>query len=144
MKQFHYLSKQEQQRIKSHFFSLVQMAYADGHLDMSELKFLRDQGQKYGLPDQELADILNKPVQQTDLINKYTDPYNRIELFYDLVRIMLIDHKLKAEEVSLCMKFAKMLNVDTGMIPYLVNTIQQHVQEGKGLDDLIDEFYDKF
>jgi uncharacterized tellurite resistance protein B-like protein len=106
-------------RNKSHFSSIVRVAFADGTLSVEEKQFLDKLKSRLEISDAEYDEILENP-------SKYpiNPPYlhsQRLERLFDLSRMVYADHVLGPKQKEILIKFALALGFTPGNVGYIVD-----------------------
>jgi len=82
----------------SHFANMVKVAKSDDIITVHELELLKKIAKAYNINDKKFKQILEDPDKIPTLA--YLDYEERIERFYDLLKMVSVDHKPATKEVS--------------------------------------------
>jgi uncharacterized tellurite resistance protein B-like protein len=126
----------DKQMKKSHCRNLIRVALADGHLDDIEYQFLVKIGNRFGVSEEEITEIMNN-------IDKYhfKPPSNKEDRFLqmlNLVRMMMIDGVIDDKEMILCEKFAVGLGFPMEKTTLIINYLVEAVKKSTDEDDIIE------
>lgn len=94
----------EHQRNLGHFASIVNIAMVDGEVNSKEEVLLRRLARKLNIMDAEYEKIVENP--STYAIHPPHSQEERLELLYDLLRIIFADHEIEQQEEHLLKKYA--------------------------------------
>ncbi len=89
----------EQKRNISHFANIVRIAKSDNKIATEEIEFLAKVSHKYNISDEKFREILRSPEKVPTIA--HLDCLERIERLYDLVTMVMADHHIEKEEVSM-------------------------------------------
>ena len=121
--------------LQSHFLRLYQMACADEHFDVLEMKQLYKFAEQRGLATEHLHHLLVNPVQQLEIPASIE---KKVEYLYDLAVMIWADSQVTDDELHLLKKYSKVFgfleeNIDQ-LCDYLINC----AKEDKPLQDVLD------
>jgi uncharacterized tellurite resistance protein B-like protein len=94
----------EHKKAKTYFAALVKLAFADGVLEPSELKFLQKMAIKLGIEDAEFSKILKDPDHYP--LDSPLDYNDRIEQLYHFTAMIFASHEVTKEEELVIEKLA--------------------------------------
>ena len=94
----------EHQRNLGHFASIVRIAIVDGEINEKEEVLLLRLSRKLGINDTEYKKVLENPSNHA--IHPPHSHEKRLELLYDLLRIIYADHEIDEQEEHLLKKYA--------------------------------------
>jgi uncharacterized tellurite resistance protein B-like protein len=106
--------------IRNHLTILAHLARADGEIEEKETKLIYSLGNKYGLADNEIKDIIDNP--SPFKIDAYS-LFDRFEQFSNVIEMVLADEKIEEKELKFCAKLAKKMGVQDIMIFILIKLI---------------------
>lgn len=126
----------EEKQNKSHIRNLIRLALADGHLEESELLRIHKIARNRGVTREETEHLLANP--NSIEFNSPSSKEDRIDRFVNLVRIVLEDGIVSAEEEKLLRRISIGLNITSEQHEiYLVKALEMF-KNGKQKDDIID------
>jgi uncharacterized tellurite resistance protein B-like protein len=138
MKTHEHFEHQGKKDDKEHFTNLVQVALADGVIDDKELKMLYRFGNKVGLTEPEIINLIESTSKSA-----YNPPYElskRFEQVYDIVKIVLADGVIDKNEMHLANVFAAKSGFHDDDIPNLLSHLIRGIKEGKDEEDLFETY----
>lgn len=91
-------------KAKTYFAALINLAFADGSMEQTELKFLQKMALDLGIEHDEFAKILEKPEKYP--IDPPVDYNDRIEQLYHFTQMVFAAAHLEKKELVLLEKFA--------------------------------------
>ena len=106
---------------KSHLKNLINVALADGKLDVSESRIVISLAKELGLSKEEIEDVKRNP-ESID----FKPPKNykdKVRQAHELVTIMLADKVAGPKELALCKNLALKLD----LLPKIIDDIIDHV-----------------
>ena len=103
------MSLEDKKIEKEHFQNIVAIAYADGHLDAEESKFLAERAEDYGL-SKEVVDEIIKNAENLKFLIPMNDE-EREEQLSDAVYMAMVDGNVDEKEYDLCLKIAEKLDL---------------------------------
>ena len=109
----------EKQIKTEHFQNIVAIAYADGHLDISEAKFLAERAEDYGIPKETVDKIIDNAEKLQFVIPMNND--EREEQLSDAVYMAMIDGNVDEKEYDLCLKIAKKLDLEKDYLDEVID-----------------------
>jgi len=119
--------------IRDQLSALVQLAYADGHLDDKEVKLIHKIGGIHGMTADEIDAIIASPPELGDISTLTKD--EKFEFLYNLVYLMKIDDKVFNEEVHFCQEIATKLGYPLEAIleiyPYIYSKLRMRGESSK-------------
>ncbi len=121
---------------KEHFGHLIQIALADGKIEVSELEMLHNFGSKLGLTTQEVDDLL-----ETSKNSAYVPPYElekRFGQLYDVIKMVFADGKIDNNEMRLATGIALKSGFTEQEIPVLLALLISGIKNGDDEEDLFD------
>ncbi len=107
----------------SHFANMVKVAKSDGIITPRELELLKKIAKAYNINDKKFKNILKDPDKIPTLA--YLENEERIERFYDLLKMVSIDHKPATKEVSVLRRIATGLAFPIHNVDKIVDTAIQ-------------------
>jgi|WetSurMetagenome_2_1015567.scaffolds.fasta_scaffold576178_1 uncharacterized tellurite resistance protein B-like protein len=123
---------------REHFLHLIQIALADGIIDITETEMLNRFGHKLGFEQSEI----NKLIESTRN-SAYNPPYElskRFEQVYDIVKMVLADGVIEKSEMQLANNFAAKSGFPENDIPRLLALLIRGIKEGKDEDELFEAY----
>ena len=107
----------------SHFANMVKVAKSDKVISPDELELLKKIAKAYNISDKKFKKIINDPDKIPTLA--YLDYEERIERFYDLLKMVSIDHKPATKEVSVLRRITTGLAFPIHNVDKIVDTAIQ-------------------
>lgn len=118
------------------FKGLVAMMVADGSIDQSEMNVLTLQGQKLGLTDHEMEEILANPEEIS--FSPPTNSDQRFSHLCDLVMMMLADGRIDERERQVCDRVARSLGFPAAVVPRIVLETINKLRAGETREQIRD------
>ncbi len=111
--------------IKSRLSILVNIAMSDGEMPRSEMNLIKELGEKEGLSEGEVKEIISNPMQLEDM-NFWNDigDNDRFEFMYNIYLLMKADGKLVKEEINYCLQVAKLLGYRESVLFEFITAVQ--------------------
>ena len=104
---------------KNHLKNLLALANADGNIHKKEIELLFKIGQKYGLKDWQIQNLVDaKEVFELNIPDNFQD---RMNLLYDLMLMVYADGKVEKREIEFCEDVAKRFNMSKGIVKWLLD-----------------------
>lgn len=141
MKFLDHFDHPERKQDKEHFIHLVQVAVADGKVEESELKMLHRLGNKLGLTQQEIEDLLDSNKQSA-----YIPPYELSKRFgqiYDIVNMIFADGAIDENEMKLVNSLAMKSGFAESDLPVLLSVLMDGIKKGSDEEELFDLYKKK-
>jgi len=129
---------QNKEELKTHLTNLFRVAAADGKISKDEFELLFALGKKSGFSDQDLAKITAE--NQIQLIPE--DLQEKIQHLFDLVCMMVADHKIDPREVLLCQEIALQYGISKSIAKQLIDKLILASEEENISDTFLDEIED--
>ena len=107
----------------SHFANMVKVAKSDNIITPHELELLKKIARAYSISEKKFQQILKEPEIVPTIA--YLDYEERIERFYDLLKMVSIDHKPATKEVSVLRRIATGLAFPLHNVDIIVDTAIQ-------------------
>jgi uncharacterized tellurite resistance protein B-like protein len=104
------------------------MAYADNELHPNEKALLLTVGERIGLSDQEINELIAHPILTND--EESIGEIDRYMLFEDLLDVMMADGKITDEEIDLCRSYAAKMGFNTNIVNHMVDKIKYFLAQG--------------
>ena len=123
---------------KIHLQNLVALARIDGHVDKSEIKFLREIGKKYGLKEKQISDILNaKESREFEISENFS---HRIGQLYDIVGMMMADEVIDKKEMDFCEQICSKMKLKSELIHEMVKIYKRGgVEDFEEWEDFVEK-----
>ena len=103
---------------KSYLRNLIQLAFADGHLDETELKVLYEIGENRNLKRWQIDELL---AERTHVDIFIPDSFlNKMNLLYDLMRLIYADGVVEEQEVAYIKHILSAFNLSPNVIAELL------------------------
>ncbi len=123
----------EKKKGKSHLKNLMAMAMADGKLEDSEYKFLLKIAEKYSISINEVDKMKSMIASKGDF--EFEKGSTKFEQIYDLVKMMMIDNNINANELKMCKNFAKKIGYAVNKVDELIESVVQNISIGHTLEE---------
>lgn len=91
-------------RNMSHFANIVRIAKSDNVITVEEIEFLQNVAKRFNIDDDKFAEIIKHPNKYPTIA--HLENIERIERFYDLVKMVNADHVIAKEEVAVLRRIA--------------------------------------
>jgi uncharacterized tellurite resistance protein B-like protein len=120
------------------FVHLISVAMADGKISSSEMGLLIQIGNRIGLTDIEIGNLI-----QVSKHSNYIPPHEyakRFEQVYEIVKMTMADGIIDKNEMRLASSFAAKTGFTEEEIPQLLNLLINGIRESKDHEDLFDEY----
>lgn len=121
-----------------YFIHLIRISIADGTINLSETKLLNELGKELGFTADEIRNLI-----ETTGKSDYIPPYElakRFEQVYNIVKMALADGIINKNEMKLANNYAEKSGFKESEIPKLLLLLIGGIKEGKGFEDLYEEF----
>lgn len=116
----------------NHFANLVNLASIDGDIEPAEEQLLKRFSRKFDVSDEDYARILENPGSfPVFAINSKTQ---RLEFFFDLLRIIYVDHIMDEAEEFLLSKYAVSLGYSEERAQTILNKSKKLFEGGFPFD----------
>lgn len=110
---------------KNHIKSLLALAKVDDHMHESEVALLFKIGQKYGLKDWQVQNLVDS-VEKFELT--VPDNFNdRMNLLYDLLLMVYADGVVEQREIDFCEDVAKRFQMKKGIVTWLLKIFDKGI-----------------
>ncbi len=98
---------------------------SDGEMPRSEMNLIKELGEKEGLSEGEVKEIISNPMQLEDM-NFWNDigDNDRFEFMYNIYLLMKADGKLVKEEINYCLQVAKLLGYRESVLFEFITAVQ--------------------
>ncbi|NBW37542.1 MAG: TerB family tellurite resistance protein [Cytophagia bacterium] len=108
---------------KNHIKSLLALANADGHMHDSEVALLFKIGQKYGLKDWQVQNLVDSTEKfELTVPDNFND---RMNLLYDLLLMVYADGVVEQREIDFCEDVAKRFQMKKGIVNWLIKIFEK-------------------
>lgn len=112
--------------------NLIEIARADGLVNMSEISYIFWTAQQLQMSQQELKSLFEKPARQVSPISMR----ERVEVFHRCLTMMTMDNDISIGEISTCHKIASDLKLDKTKTENLLQLIPNKEGEMISMDDM--------
>ncbi|MFC2114147.1 hypothetical protein ACFLRI_02235 [Bacteroidota bacterium] len=116
----------------SHIRDLLALAICDGSLDKEEQELIQHIAKEEGISKEELDEIYQNP-GSIQYIPPVSDK-DKIEQLYNMVHLIMANHKVSLNEMILCKVFASKIGFKPPAASMLISAIKQMITTGKKLD----------
>ncbi len=133
-------SSGESERHKSHFRNLAKIALADGTVDEPEMIFLHHIAKELGHTQEEVGEVMNNIKEMP-----FTPPSSKEDRFYqmyNLIRMVLADDIVEANEINWSRRFAVGLGFPHGKVDKIIDTLIDILQKDGSKDDCFEAMED--
>jgi hypothetical protein len=123
---------------REHFLHLIQIALADGIIDITEIEMLNRFGHKLGFPQHEIDYLIESTRKSA-----YNPPYElskRFEQVYEIVKMVLANGVIDKGEMQLANNFAAKSGFPGNEIPRLLALLIRGIKEAKDHDELFEDY----
>ncbi len=121
---------------KSHLKNLVDIAGADGNIDVKERNLIRNIGMKMGLQETDILCILSDPASvKKNVVPRTLD--KRLSNLIDLTAMVIIDGRVTEDEKTCCKEAATSMDFPPGAVNPLVETTISMVRSYKSDDEIL-------
>jgi uncharacterized tellurite resistance protein B-like protein len=134
MKFLDHFDHPERKQGKEHFIHLVQVAKADGKIDEREMDMLFRIGNKFGLTEPEIKELL-----KAEKTSDYIPPYElskRFEQVFDIMKIVCADKRIDENEIAMVKSLAITAGFEESDIALLTTILIDGIKSGDDVDDL--------
>jgi len=118
-------SNDDQSKARSYIKSIIEIALSDGWVNDQEISFLTEVAKRFNLSPQDFKDI-KKQYKKEGFVMP-SSPHERFQLFYDLVKMMMIDGSIDENERILCNNYARNMGYDQDMVDRVIDLINQDI-----------------
>ena len=129
---------QEKKQKKEHFKHLIEVAFVDKTIDISEKEMLHQIGKRLGFTDPEIDNLI-KCVKKS----AFDPPYElskRFEQFYDIIKMVMADGRIDNDEMRLATGLAIKYGFNDNEIPNLLVLLIKGIKNGEDEEDLFEKF----
>ncbi len=126
----------ERKQDLSHFRNLVLIANVDGDLDDNEIVLLHKIGRHIGLTNAQIGEVMDHP-DHFEVIPP-TSKDERLEMMIDMIRMMLADGKIEANEEKILRRFAVQIGYKS-IDDVDIESIIALIERGEDNDTIISE-----
>ncbi|MDD5770312.1 MAG: hypothetical protein PHE25_05045 [Candidatus Gracilibacteria bacterium] len=121
---FDFLNKESKQKANNfnHIKNLLTIAMSDGSLDEKETQALNGVSSRLGITNEEIGEII-KNFNNIKFVLP-TNKKDRINQFWDLILIVLVDGKIEKGELNKLRTFAENLNIRSGVITAIIRNLE--------------------
>ena len=117
-----FTSKEKKEKI-THLKILIGLAFADGHIDVSEIAAIAAVCKREGIKESEFKRTLKNPKKGDFIISQDFD--TQIKYLRDMVLLMMIDGDIHDNEKKLCKKVADKMGFKTQIIDDMIKDISE-------------------
>ncbi len=117
--------KRDQSRLRNHLKNVVALANADGRLEESEMALIRKAATTAGVTQEELDALLAHADEIHLTVSGSVT--QRIEQFYDLILMMLVDGEIEVHESQMCLDVAAILGFEDSMVKSLIGDVIESI-----------------
>ena len=123
---------------KVHYLHLIQVAQADGKIDLKEKEILLKEGLRFGLTEKEVDKLI---IEEKE--HHYQPPYSLEEKFEDLffvAEMILADNDISESEMKLLTRFAVEVGFDDKSIEILKEVLIKGIRNNETEENLFKQF----
>lgn len=107
---------------KNHIRNLLALANADGHMHKKEVELLYKIGQRYGLKEWQVKNLVDS--QEKFELNIPDNFNDRMNLLYDLILMVYADEKVEKREIEFCQDVAKRFGMKKEIVLWLLRVFE--------------------
>ena len=122
-------------RQMSHIRDLLALAICDGSLDKEEQELIQHIAKEEGISKEELDEIFQNPGSIQYI--PPTSDNDKIEQLYNMVHLIMANHKVSTNEMTLCKVFAGKIGFMPVKAKILIHEIKEIIVSGKNLDSVL-------
>ena len=106
---------------RTHLSLLVHLARVDDHFAVVEEDMIRNIANDYGLPTEDVNELIDQPdaIEDLDAITKDLDL--KFRSIYDCIQLMVIDGIVDQKEITFCNMVADKLGYSRDLVQYLTD-----------------------
>jgi uncharacterized tellurite resistance protein B-like protein len=107
---------------KNHIKNLLALAKADDHMHKKEIELLFRIGDRYGLKDWQVKNLMESKEQfKLNIPDNFND---RMNLLYDLILMVYADEKVEKREIEFCQDVAKRFGLKKEVVKWLLEVFE--------------------
>jgi hypothetical protein len=107
---------------KNHIRNLLALANADQHMHEKEIELLYKIGNKYGLKDWQIQNLMDSKEQfELNVPDNHNDKMN---LLYDLILMVYADEVVEDREIKFCEDVAKRFGMKKDIVKWLLKVFE--------------------
>ena len=125
---------------RNYLRNLIALASSDGSLDWEERNLIQTIGQRRGLKEWQVAELLNEQTKHEFFVPDTVG--NRMNLLYDLMQIVYADGKVTKSEISFVTHVIKALQLDSEFVSELLSMFESHTPSLAEWNDFIESVVD--
>lgn len=123
--------------IQDHLRDLVRLATADANFDPRELSLLLDIGEKHGLGESEVRQLIAAPPRVAD--RPRVPLLDAVDRLYDLARMALADGVVRDEEVAVIASLATRMGIPDDMSSDFASGLISDVRDARPKSEILSE-----
>lgn len=127
---------------KNHIKNLIALAKADGHMHDDEVKLLYKVGEKYGLKDRQIKELLESKEKYQLNIPKGFD--NRMNLLYDVIQMVYADGVVEPNEIAFCEDLVEKFGMKKQTVKWLIDLFEKGMPASDDWEDIKEEAREKY
>jgi uncharacterized tellurite resistance protein B-like protein len=121
---------------RNYLRNLIALASSDGSLDPEERNLIQTIGQRRGLKEWQVAELLDDKTRHEFFIPDTVG--NRMNLLYDVMQIVYADGKVTANEVVFVSNIINALNLDPEVVQELMSMFDSRTPSPAEWNDFIE------
>lgn len=122
---------------KGHLRNLVALAMIDEDMHEAELAFIYKAGKQYGLKEKQIERILQEEAPAQPLMPSSHE--GKINLLFDLVKMMLADGIVESRELEFCDDIARKFGFTHEIVHKIIDYIQRNPYPLENWDKFLEE-----
>lgn len=129
------MTKEIDEKLKSHFIDLFSIALSDNEIDTKELELLYSIGKANGIAQEQIDIVIKNPHKVKTYIPE--NPIEKIERLYDFAKMVLADGKVDIREVEILKNFCKKFGFIEDNIPELIEFLIEESKKGTSKEEIL-------
>jgi uncharacterized tellurite resistance protein B-like protein len=116
--------------------NLITLASTDGKLDEEERVLIQTIGQRRGLKEWQVAELLEENVEHEFFVPDTVG--NRMNLLYDVMQIVYADGRVTSSEVTFVTNIIHALKLEPEVVDELIGLFQNHTPNAVEWNDFVE------
>jgi uncharacterized tellurite resistance protein B-like protein len=125
---------------RNYIRNLIALASSDGNLDPEERNLIQTIGQRRGLKEWQIAELLADETKHEFFIPDTVG--NRMNLLYDVMQIVYADGKVTRNEITFVSNILNALMLEPEIVQDLLNLFESHTPSTTDWNDFIESVAD--
>lgn len=127
---------------KRHLHNLVALANVDGHLHEDEQKLLYELGEKYGIKEKTVRDLIEHRAEFKPHVPPHFD--EKIDQLFDFMLMIMADREIHHKEVEFFKNKAKEYDFKPEVADVMLEMFQKEAPDRESWEDFKLEAHDKY